>query len=132
MNTKKKAFIEVFRLNTGNIKATCEKVGMGRTTYYNWIDDDKDFEVEVQNVNEELIDYAESQLHTKIEQGNLTAIIFFLKCKKISQGNLTAIIFFLKCKGQTRGYIDKQYIQTRQMTEPIKVFDWEPDSIVIE
>ncbi len=38
---------------------------MGRTTYYNWIDDDKDFETEVQNVNEELIDYAESQLHTK-------------------------------------------------------------------
>ena len=87
MNTKKKAFIEVFRRNTGNIKATCEKVGMGRTTYYNRIDDDKDFETEVQNVNEELIDYAESQLHTKI-----------------SQGNLTAIIFFLKCKGQTRGY----------------------------
>ena len=115
MNTKKKAFIDVFRRNTGNIKATCEKVGMGRTTYYNWIDDDKDFETEVQNVNEELIDYAESQLHTKI-----------------SQGNLTAIIFFLKCKGQTRGYIDKQYIQTRQMTEPIKVFDWEPDQIVIE
>ena len=115
MNTKKRAFIKAFRLNTGNIKATCEKVRMGRTTYYNWIDDDKDFEKEVQNVNEELIDFAESQLHTKIEQGNLTAIIFFLKCK-----------------GQTRGYIDRQYIEKRQMTGPIKVFDWEPDSIVVE
>ena len=115
MNTKKKAFIDVLRLNQGNIKATCEKVGMGRTTYYNWMDDDKDFEVDVKNVNEELIDFAESQLHIKI-----------------AQGNLTAIIFFLKCKGQTRGYIDKQYIEKRQMTGPIKVFDWEQDSIVIE
>ena len=113
-NTKKKAFIDVLRLNQGNIKATCEKVGMGRTTYYNWIDDDKDFEIEVQNTNEELIDYAEGQLHTKIHQGNLTAIIFFLKTK-----------------GQSRGYIEKQYINSRQMTAPIKVFEYEKDEVII-
>jgi hypothetical protein len=115
MNTKKKAFIDVFRRNTGNIKATCEKVGMGRTTYYNWIDDDKDFETKVQNVNEELIDYAESQLHAKI-----------------SQGNLTAIIFYLKTKGQSRGYIEKQYINQKQMTTPIKIFEFSRDEIVIK
>ena len=113
MNIKKKAFIEVLRNNAGNIKLSCEKAGIGRTTYYNWIDDDKDFEKEVSNVNEELIDFAESEL-----------------MKKITDGNLTAIIFFLKTKGQTRGYIEKQYIHQKQMNVPIKEF--ELDEIIIE
>jgi len=113
MNIKKKAFIEVLRNNAGNIKLSCEKAGIGRTTYYNWIDDDKDFEKEVSNVNEELVDFAESQL-----------------MKKIQDGNLTAIIFFLKTKGQTRGYIEKQYIHQKQMNVPIKEF--ELDEIIIE
>ena len=88
---------------------------MGRTTYYAWIDDDKDFENEVRDVNEELLDFAESQL-----------------MHHITKGNLTAIIFYLKTKGQSRGYIEKQYIQQRQMTAPIKIFEFERDEIIIE
>ena len=85
---------------------------MGRTTYYSWIDDDKDFENEIKDVNEELLDFAESQL-----------------MNHITKGNLTAIIFYLKTKGQSRGYIEKQYIQQRQMTAPIKIFEFERESI---
>ena len=82
---------------------------------YSWIDDDKDFENEVRDVNEELLDFAESQL-----------------MHHINKGNLTAIIFYLKTKGQSRGYIEKQYIQQRQMTAPIKIFEFERDEIIIE
>ena len=88
---------------------------MGRSTYYAWIDDDKDFENEVRDVNEELLDFAESQL-----------------MNHITKGNLTAIIFYLKTKGQSRGYIEKQYIQQKQMTAPIKIFEFEGDEIIIE
>lgn len=113
--TRKKAFIEILRSNAGNIKESCIKANIGRTTYYSWINDDIEFERRCDNVNEELIDYAESQL-----------------MKHITKGNLTAIIFYLKTKGQSRGYIEKQYIQQKQMTAPIKIFEFEGDEIIIE
>ena len=112
---RKNAFIDILRANGGNIKQSCIKANMGRSTYYGWIDDDKEFENEVRDVNEELLDFTESQL-----------------MKHITKGNLTAIIFYLKTKGQSRGYIEKQYINQKQMTTPIKIFEFSRDEIVIE
>ena len=112
---RKKAFIEILRANGGNIKQSCIKANMGRSTYYGWIDDDKEFENEVRDVNEELLDFTESQL-----------------MKHITKGKLTAIIFYLKTKGQSRGYIEKQYINQKQMTTPIKIFEFSRDEIVIK
>ena len=93
---RKKDFINILRANAGNIKQSCIKANIGRSTYYGWIDDDADFFRECKNVNEELIDFAESQL-----------------MEHISSGNLTAIIFYLKCKGQSRGYIEK-YVERKK------------------
>ena len=112
---RKNAFIDILRANGGNIKQSCIKANMGRSTYYGWIDDDKEFENEVRDVNEELLDFTESQL-----------------MKHITKGNLTAIIFYLKTKGQSRGYIEKQYINQKQMTTPIKIFEFSRDEIVIK
>ena len=112
---RKNAFVDILRANGGNIKQSCIKANMGRSTYYGWIDDDKEFENEVRDVNEELLDFTESQL-----------------MKHITKGNLTAIIFYLKTKGQSRGYIEKQYINQKQMTTPIKIFEFSRDEIVIE
>ena len=112
---RKNAFVDILRANGGNIKQSCIKANMGRSTYYGWIDDDKEFENEVRDVNEELLDFTESQL-----------------MKHITKGNLTAIIFYLKTKGQRRGYIEKQYINQKQMTTPIKIFEFSRDEIVIK
>jgi hypothetical protein len=112
---RKNAFVDILRANGGNIKQSCIKANMGRSTYYGWIDDDKEFENEVRDINEELLDFTESQL-----------------MKHITKGNLTAIIFYLKTKGQSRGYIEKQYINQKQMTTPIKIFEFSRDEIVIK
>lgn len=103
---RKKDFISILRANAGNIKQSCIKANIGRSTYYGWIDDDADFFRECKNVNEELIDFAESQL-----------------MDHISKGNLTAIIFYLKCKGQSRGYIEKHI----QYERP----PWDKDELIV-
>lgn len=65
------------------VQITCEKVGIGRATYYRWRKDDKVF---AKNSDEALSegvqlmnDMAESQLLSAIKSQNLTAIIFWLK-----------------------------------------------------
>lgn len=65
------------------VQIACEKVGTGRTTYYRWRKEDDDFRKEADSALTEgkslVNDMAESQLLTAIRDGNLTAIIFWLK-----------------------------------------------------
>lgn len=65
------------------IQVVCERLGIGRTTYYRWRKDDKGFSVladEAIQEGEGLInDLAESQLMSAIKDKNMTAIIFWLK-----------------------------------------------------
>ena len=88
---KKKTFLELYAKNNCNIALTCQKINIDRKTYYNWIKSDKQFDEECDNLREGLIDYAESML-----------------MNKIMEGNITAIIFFLKTRGKTRGYSEQQ------------------------
>jgi hypothetical protein len=54
------------------------------------------------------LDFAESQLH-----------------KQVKEGNTTATIFLLKTKGKKRGYIERQEIQMDGAIES-KVIEWNP------
>src|SRR3989338_157993 len=65
------------------IQTACGKTGVGRSTYYAWRKDDKAF---AQNANKSLhegkafvSDMAVSQLIKKIQEGNMTSVIFWLK-----------------------------------------------------
>ena len=65
------------------VEVACEKVGIGRATYYRWKNEDSEFAVladEAINEGAALVnDMAESQLMSAIRDKNLTAIIFWLK-----------------------------------------------------
>lgn len=65
------------------IQLSCEKVGIGRATYYRWRKEDQQF---AQTADEALgdgirlmNDMAESKLLASVKEGNLTGIIFWLK-----------------------------------------------------
>jgi hypothetical protein len=88
---KKEAFLELFRKKAGIVTAVCQAVGVGRHTYYDWLKSDKAFAAAIDDLNEQIIDYSESMLMSKIQQGNMTAIIFHLKCK-----------------GKARGWVERQ------------------------
>ena len=64
---------------------------ISRQSLYEWMKDDPDFRQQVEEVEEICIDNAESALHRAIEEGNVTAIIFFLKTKGKKRGYVEQI-----------------------------------------
>ena len=76
---KKEKFLKALKLNLGNISASCKKINIGRQTYYDWIEADKEFEEQCKDVEESLLDLAENRLLEKIDKYDTTSIIFFLK-----------------------------------------------------
>lgn len=91
--------------NTGGIvKNAAASLGCSRQTIYNAMDRWPDVAEARDTEVETLIDFAEEKL---VEQ--------------IAQGNMTAIIFFLKCRAKARGYIEKQEIQHSGPNGPVEV-----------
>lgn len=65
------------------VQVACEKIGIGRATYYRWRKDDEIFTESTDSAlttgREFMNDIAESQLIKAIQNNDLTAIIFWLK-----------------------------------------------------
>jgi hypothetical protein len=65
------------------VQVVCEKLGIGRASYYRWRKEDKEFAEETDAAIDEGLnlvnDMAESQLLSAIRDQNMTAIIFWLK-----------------------------------------------------
>lgn len=78
----KKCLLEQLR-KTPVVQIACEKIGVGRASYYRWKQDDTQFaqaaDVALQEGLQLMNDMAESQLLSAIKDKNITAIIFWLK-----------------------------------------------------
>jgi hypothetical protein len=90
---RKKLFLEALDKSLANISKACHLSGVARATVYKWINDDPDFSKAISDMNEVVLDFVEAQLF-----------------KQIQEGNATAIIFFLKTRGKKRGYVERQEI----------------------
>ena len=89
----KKAMLDALEKSLGVVTSAAKTVGVGRTTHYLWMQEDKEYKAAVDELSDVAIDFAESQLH-----------------KQIKEGNSTATIFFLKTKGKKRGYVERQEV----------------------
>ena len=82
MDNNKKLIIEQLK-KVPIVEVVCEKVGIGRASYYRWKQEDQDFAAKADEAIAEgsalVNDMAESQLMSAIRDKNLTAIIFWLK-----------------------------------------------------
>ena len=90
---KKEQLLQALTKSLGIVSTACASVGMSRTTYYKYYNEDKDFKTLVDDISDVAIDFAESKLFDLMREGNPTAIIFYLKTK-----------------GKKRGYVEKQEI----------------------
>ena len=105
----KKALLEALESSLGVVTSACKKVGVGRTTFYNYVNADEEFAKAVQDIENVALDFAESQLH-----------------QQIKTGNATSTIFYLKTKGKKRGYVERmENVNTNKNFDMSKLTDEE-------
>jgi hypothetical protein len=90
---RKQMFLEIYQKKGGIIYLACEAANIGRRTYFEWMKRDPQFAASVRELDDYLLDFTESKLMAKIQSGNLTAMIFYLKCK-----------------GKKRGWVERQEV----------------------
>lgn len=90
----KKAMLEALEHSLGIVTSACKKVGIGRTTHYEWLKTDEEYKKAVNSIEDVALDFAESQLHLQIQDGSTASTIFYLKTK-----------------GKKRGYIERTEVQ---------------------
>ena len=66
----KKAIIAALEKSLGVVTTACKKVGIGRTTFYDYLNKDEKFAKQVKDIENIALDFAESQLHKQISEGN--------------------------------------------------------------
>ena len=86
----KKKILEALEKSLGIVTTACKIAGVHRSTYYEYYNTDQEFKKECDDMSNIVLDFAESQLH-----------------KQIKDGNPSSTIFYLKTKGKNRGYYEK-------------------------
>ena len=89
-DTKKSIMIEMLEKSLGVVSTACKAANISRDTHYRWLKEDEIYAEAVESLNNVSLDFAESQLFNAMKEGNITAVIFYLKTK-----------------GKDRGYIER-------------------------
>lgn len=103
---KKEIFLENLRKSMGIISTAAKKSNVDLHWLYREIDKDPKLREDMKQVAESVIDFAETKLY-----------------KLIDEGNVAATIFFLKCRAKKRGYIEQDKVQI-DMTVTQKEFNF--------
>lgn len=93
--------IAALEKSLGIVTSACKTVGIDRSTHYDWYKNDADYKAAVDSIADIALDFAESQLHLQIENGEVSSTIFYLKTK-----------------GKHRGYIEKTQVESTVTTLP--------------
>ena len=101
---KKEAVLDALEKSLGVVTTAVKSVGVARSTFYKWLKEDEAFAKEVKEIENIALDFAESQLHSQMKDGNTSATIFYLKTK-----------------GKRRGYIEKSELDITSGDEPITI-----------
>jgi len=86
----KKLLLKALEKSMGIVTNACKIVKLDRTTFYRYYNEDEEFAKDVDNMQDYVLDFAESKL-----------------LENIKDKKETSIIFYLKTKGKKRGYIEK-------------------------
>jgi hypothetical protein len=82
---RKKSWAEHFSKSFNRAEA-CRATGVNRSTLWRWLKEDKAFSEAVWEIEESVLDVAESKLMELVRAGNLQAIKFLLRSKARERG----------------------------------------------
>lgn len=82
----KKSLIEALEKTLGVVTTACKLVGVDRSTYYKYYNEDPEFRAAADDMENVALDFSESQLHQQIKNGSTAATIFHLKTKGRKRG----------------------------------------------
>lgn len=74
---KKRLFISIFKRTLGSIKASCEKTGIEKMTYYRWMAKDPKFALAIKQAEQEKLDDVEQLANNLILAGDGAMIRHF-------------------------------------------------------
>ena len=120
MDNNKKTVLKLLEKSRGIISSACQSANIARSTFYNWCDNDPEFKIAVDEINESAIDFVESKLIEKID--GVTVQTFNSKGEPViyeQPPSDTAIIFFLKTKGKKRGYVERSEVDHTTLREKL-------------
>ncbi len=99
MDNNKQLIVEQLK-KTPIIQVACQKIGIGRATYYRWKNLDKQFSQLAEEALAEgfglINDMAESKIIAAIQDGNLTAAMYWLNHRHPTYGNKIELTTGLK------------------------------------
>lgn len=107
----KKRMLEALEKSLGIVTSAAKIANINRSMHYDWMRDDTEYRIAVEELADMTLDFAESQLH-----------------KQIKDGNTTATIFYLKTKGKKRGYVERTEVVHETGIESA-VIEWTPVTI---
>ena len=105
MDIQKNNMIKALEQSLGIVTTACKSVGIARQTHYTRMQDDPNYRQSVEELKNMSIDFAETQLFNQMKNGNVTAVIFYLKTQ-----------------GKNRGYIERQELDLTSEDGPIVPF----------
>lgn len=91
----KAALLAALKESKGIISRACEATGIGRTTFYEWKENDPDFKAACEEVTEVTLDVLES------------VVLNIAMAGQQERDQLNAAQFLLRSKGKHRGFSDK-------------------------
>ena len=107
---RKELVIAELKNSLGIVFTACKKSGVSRAQFYNWKKSDAKFSAIVKEIEEDQKDFVEGKL-----------------IKNINDGDITAIIFYLKTKGKDRGYTQRiEVTGAPGESDPIRIEVIEP------
>ena len=95
------AVIEALRKTDGMVTIAAKELSVSYNTLSKYIRNNKKIQTELQSIEENILDMVQSKLMTMIDEGNPSAVYFYLKCK-----------------GKNRGFIESTHQQVVP-TQPI-------------